>query len=376
MPSSGRSSSLVVFALKGVLADGPPDELRRRRPQTLELLTSLFRAPRGLAPVARVARTKRANMPTTMDQALDRLNADFAAAGRDAQYTGSSITLNAWLTEYLASNPQPPAAQRRPRRTPFRWRPRQASAAWFRTPTTPNSTTARTMSSAGRRLRTRTTKYQGAVRDRPRRGDHWACRHCLAAHASRLRANPVALGLVAAAARAAGRRRQADGRRQPDRRDQGRSGDGAQQARGRGGGRGDDGGGLGGVGRGGAQARDYPHELDGGDPASAWLRSNGANSVLLKMYDQAQATEEKPDNGELKVHELVEVYGLIERASEEPINISLGEDYASICMACPMEGVEEGTPLPESHGGDGRRGEARGRRPPHSRGFMSSRCDV
>ena len=47
------------------------------------------------------------------------------------------------------------------------------------------------------------------------------------------------------------------------------------------------------------------------DPG-VWARA-ASGGVLLKMYDGPERNEE------LKVHELVEVYGLIERASEEPI---------------------------------------------------------
>ena len=152
------------FALKGVLADGSPDELRRRTPQTRAPHLAILGACCG----SRVARTKRANMPTTMDNhALDRLNADFAAAGRDAQHTGSSITLNAWLTEYLASNPQPPSLNATSPDTlsdgalvRFCGMVQDAHDPEF-------YDGAYDVVGADGVSRTRTTKYQGAVRDRP-----------------------------------------------------------------------------------------------------------------------------------------------------------------------------------------------------------------
>ena len=281
-----------------------------------------------------------------MDQALDRLNADFAAAGRDAQHTGSSITLNAWLTEYLASNPQPPSLNATSPDTlsdgalvRFCGMVQDAHDPEF-------YDGAYDVVGADGVSRTRTTKYQGAVRDRPgevitgRADIVWqrtpvVCvpipsrsgwlQQRLAPQAAA--AKPMGVGSPTGATKAdpatvrSKRAAEEEGEAMMEE-VSAASGEAAPK-----------------------RATTSNNELDGGDPASAWLRSNGANSVLLKMYDQAQATEEKPDNGELKVHELVEVYGLIERASEEPINISLGEDYASICMACPMEGVEEGTPF-------------------------------
>lgn len=67
-------------------------------------------------------------------------------------------------------------------------------------------------------------------------------------------------------------------------------------------------------------------------PRGAFARA-GAGGVLLKVYDLAERGVE-----ELKVHELVMVYGLIERASDEPDAMADVSDYhaagAAVCEPC------------------------------------------
>jgi hypothetical protein len=69
---------------------------------------------------------------------------------------------------------------------------------------------------------------------------------------------------------------------------------------------------------------------------SSWAARAATGGVLLKMYDVAEAEE-------LKVHELVEVYGLLERASEPP----------SICEHLMVDGgsVLAGSIVGEGAGG-------------------------
>ena len=69
---------------------------------------------------------------------------------------------------------------------------------------------------------------------------------------------------------------------------------------------------------------------DGANGGGTWARAAAAGSVLLKVYEQAEG------EADLKVHELVEIYGLLERAPED---ISLDDEDELMPMV--VEAVAE-----------------------------------